>query len=326
MRADAPSEPVQNGRDAPSCCPGPRKASRFGVLDQRTLLTGITTGLVTASLWGSWAVISRLGVLGSLNAWDICFLRYLATTIVLAPWLLRRGAVTRAGIMGVSWQGVAVLSVTGGLPYMMMVMIGLGLAPASRHAVFGSGMMPLLTFALSWLLLGERAGARQLLGTLLTSAGVVLTVFHGFMASASPLGFGDLLFAGSAVLWASYTVASRIYRVKALPAVVILSMSGAIVSTLIYLPVYGLAFLRAPLAEIVGQALYQGILTGLIATMFYMRTIESLGAARAALFVAFVPPLVTLFAWPILGERPTWFSLAGVALVSIGMIVAVTRR
>jgi drug/metabolite transporter (DMT)-like permease len=295
-------------------------------LERRQLLAGLLTGLLTALLWGSWAVVSRLGVTGALGVWDICVLRYATSTLVLLPWLLRRHTITRAGIMGVGWSGVAALAITGGLPYMLVVFSGLAEAPASRHAVFGSGVMPLMTLALSRVLLDERPSWRQILGTVVTSAGVLLTVLQAFGAGDAPLGRGDALFVLSAVMWASYTVAARVHRVPALPAVVILTVTGFIATLLVYPPVFGLRFAQAPLMEILGQAFYQGIVTGLVGTLLYMRTGELLGASRAALFVALVPPMVTLLAWPILGEQPTMLSLGGVALVSVGMAIAVLRR
>lgn len=298
----------------------------MAAIERRHLLAGLLTGLLTAMLWGSWAVVSRIGLTGTLGIWDVCLLRYLATALVLLPWLLRRSTFSREGIMGVRWPAVAVLALTGGLPYLLVVFAGLASAPASRHAVFGSGTIPLITLALSILLLDERPNARQVFGTILTFVGVLLTVLQAVTASTIPLGTGDLLFVVSAALWAGYTVAARAYRVPALPAVVILCVSGLAGTLAIYLPVYGLRMLAAPWTELVGQAFYQGVVTGLAGTLLYMRTGELLGAARAALFIALVPPMVTLFAWPALGEVPTALSLAGVALVSVGMIVAVLRR
>jgi drug/metabolite transporter (DMT)-like permease len=295
-------------------------------IERRHLVAGLLTGLLTALLWGSWAVVSRIGVTGTLGIWDVCLLRYLATVLVLLPWLLRRTTFSREGIMGVRWPAVATLALTGGLPYMLMVLAGLAQAPASRHAVFGSGLIPLITLALSGLLLDERPSARQLVGTLIIFVGVLLTVLQALAANAIPLGSGDALFVASAVLWAAYTVAARVHRVPALPAVVVLSVTGLVGTLAIYLPAFGLRFLAAPWTEILGQAFYQGIVAGLFGTLLYMRTGELLGAARAALFVALVPPMVTLFAWPALGEVPTALSLAGVGLVSLGMIVAVLRR
>lgn len=295
-------------------------------MERRLKAIGLAAGLATASLWGSWAVISRLGVLGVLDAWDISFVRYLASTLVLAPVLLRRGAIGRQGILGVGWPAVAVLSLTGGPLYMLVALTGFGLAPASRHAVFGSGMIPVLTLVLSVLILGERPSTTRWIGTALTTGGIVLTVMQGLRASEAPLGLGEALFFLSALLWAGYTVASRVWQVPALPAITILSLFGMLVMTPLYLSLFGLRFLAAPMTEIVGQALYQGIVTGLIATFFYMRTIEILGPARAALFVALVPPIATLSAWPILGEKPGLATLAGVALVSVGMVVSVVRR
>jgi len=293
-----------------------------GPADRAALFGGLVAGAVAVLLWGSWSVMSRLAVTGSLGVWELCLLRYAAMVAVLLPWLLRRGAVTRAGIAGVGWRGVLALGLTGGLPFPLCVLYGLALAPAARHAVFGSAIVPLATLAFGILLLGDRPGRRQLAGTLVICLGVGLTMRDALDAAAVPLGPGDALFFVSALLWAGYTVATRVHRVPALPAVIVIGVTG-LAGTLAALPfVAPLDFSAASAAEIVFHTLHQGVGAALVGTLLFLRASERLGPSRAALFVAVIPPVTTLLAWPVLGEAPGPASLVGVVLVSIGMAIA----
>jgi drug/metabolite transporter (DMT)-like permease len=66
------------------------------------------------------------------------------------------------------------------------------------------------------------------------------------------------------------------------------------------------------------QALAQGLLAGAGAIWLFARAVFLLGAARAAVFTALVPPFTLLIGAVFLGEMPTLTQLAGLAVVLIG--------
>ncbi len=92
-----------------------------------------------------------------------------------------------------------------------------------------------------------------------------------------------------------------------------------------FLPIYALlpgkALLLAGARELLLQALVQGALIGAVSIFVYTRAVATLGAAETALFAAAVPCVTTLAAIPLLSEIPTPASLAGVAVVTAGMLV-----
>ncbi len=289
----------------------------------RTLLLGIATGLCTALIWGSWAVVSRLGLTTGLDFYDVAALRFGVAGLVLAPVLARAGISSR-GIGNVPWHAVLVMWLGAGVPYALIVFAGLGMAPASHQAMIGPSGVMLFTAALSRLVLGERFNRMQLAGMAVIVAGIATMGAQG-LGGGTPLGLGHLLFVVAALLWSVFTVMARAWRVDAL-------LSTAIVSTLslVYLPVYfvlsGDALLRAaPLGPVLMQAAFQGLLTGVIALIFYMRTVAALGAGRAALFTALVPAMAALLAVPVLGETLSGATTAGLLLVTAGMAIAVSR-
>jgi drug/metabolite transporter (DMT)-like permease len=133
---------------------------------------------------------------------------------------------------------------------------------------------------------------------------------------------GDAMFAVGGLFWASYTIGSRVLRVDSLHATAVV----AVLSMALYLPGYawfaGPAILDAPLREIVIQAVFQGVLSAVVALLLYTRAVAILGAARGAVFAALVPTFSLLLAIPLLHETPHQLQLVGVAFVTAGMVFA----
>ena len=132
---------------------------------------------------------------------------------------------------------------------------------------------------------------------------------------------GHLLFLGTAVLWACYTVAMRQARLDGLHAAAI----AAAVSLLAYVPVYFIFrrdALDASLGAIAWQAFYQGVLTAVLSIYLYGRAIGLLGASSAAAFVALGPVMTAFIAIPVLGEWPTPVDWLAIAAVTVGVYLA----
>ena len=95
---------------------------------------------------------------------------------------------------------------------------------------------------------------------------------------------------------------------------------------LVYVPGYAVLadshLQTAPWSEIVIQAVFQGVLSAIVALLLYTRAVAILGAARGAVFAALVPSFSLLIAIPILHELPTQLQMIGVVLVTAGMVLA----
>jgi drug/metabolite transporter (DMT)-like permease len=78
----------------------------------------------------------------------------------------------------------------------------------------------------------------------------------------------------------------------------------------------------APWSEILIQAVFQGVLSAIVALLLYTRAVAILGVARGAVFAALVPSFSLLIAIPILHELPTHLQTIGVVLVTAGMVLA----
>ena len=172
------------------------------------------------------------------------------------------------------------------------------------------------------LILGESLGAGRIVGALAITAGLVALGWDGLANHGELTWLGDAMFVLGGVFWASYTIASRALKVEPLHATAVVG----VVSMVLYVPGYawlaGADLAAAPWREIVIQAVFQGVLSAIVALLFYTRAVAILGAARGAVFAALVPTFSLLLAIPLLGETPTALQLVGVVFVTAGMAFA----
>ena len=277
---------------------------------------GALCGLAAVSIWAGNIVVAGLGLRSSLTAWDITAIRFVVAGLLLAPLLARSGlALDRLG-----WLGVAAL-VLGGAPTVLLANAGLLFAPAAHAGALFPGVMPLMTALLAALVLGEDFTLQKRIGFALIVGGIACIVWGSGIAVGASQSIGHILFLGSALAFACYTVALRGARLDGLHAAAI----SAVGSMLLYLPLYwliaGTTILDAPPSAIALQALVQGLLTAVISYVVYGRAVSLLGASSGAAFAASCPAMTALMAIPILGEWPAVIDWAAIVLISIGVYV-----
>jgi drug/metabolite transporter (DMT)-like permease len=283
---------------------------------------GILYGVLAAVIWGAWPTGSRLGLQDALSVYDIAALRIGTSGLLLSPLIWRRG------VRGIGWLGAIVLAIGAGALFVLAGVGGFSLAPASHGGVIIPSTMIVFSALGGWLALGDRPGAARLAGLVIVIVGVVLVGWDSWSVGVGGdrSWIGHLLYIAAGVLWATYTVASRIWPVDPLHAIALVT----VLSMTVYLPVYVIfgspGILAAPVADVAFQALFQGVLVGILALLFYTRAVASLGAARGALFGALVPGFAVLWAYPVLGEVPTWRELLGFATVTAGMVFVLRLR
>jgi drug/metabolite transporter (DMT)-like permease len=110
--------------------------------------------------------------------------------------------------------------------YHVLYFYALSAAPPAQASLL-SYLWPLLIVLLSSLVTGQSLRARHLASALLGLAGTVLVVLDGGrIGSASGTTFGYAAAAGSAVVWAAYSVSNRLFR--ATPSAMIVGVCGAV--------------------------------------------------------------------------------------------------
>jgi drug/metabolite transporter (DMT)-like permease len=277
---------------------------------------GALFGLAAVSIWAGNIVVAGLGLRSNLTPWDISAIRFGVAGLALLPYLIRRGlALDRLG-----WIGLVAL-VLGGAPTVLLANAGLLFAPASHAGALFPGVMPLMVAVLAATLLKEAFTLQKKVGFALIVAGVVGIVWGSGGTIGTAQNIGHLLFLGSALAFACYTVAMRRARLDGLHAAAI----SAVGSMLIYMPPYaimaGAGILDASPSAIALQALVQGVLTAVISYIVYGLAVSILGASSGAAFAASCPAMTALMAIPTLGEWPSAVDWAAIALISVGVYV-----
>jgi drug/metabolite transporter (DMT)-like permease len=172
---------------------------------------GALYGLAAVSIWAGNIVVAGLGLRSSLTPWDISAIRFAVAGLVLVPYLMRRGlALDRLG-----WIGLLAL-VLGGAPTVLLTNAGLLFAPASHAGALFPGVMPLMVAVLAAAMLKEAFTLQKRFGFAFIATGVVGIVWGSGGAIGTAQNIGHLLFLGSALAFACYTVAMRRARLDGL--------------------------------------------------------------------------------------------------------------
>jgi drug/metabolite transporter (DMT)-like permease len=282
---------------------------------------GFACGLLGVAIWAGWIVLTRFDLRGSVAITDLVALRFATAGLILLPVLIRKGLpVKRLGV-----AGILAMAACAGAPYVLIAGGGHAFAPATHSGVLICCGVPLISALLSRLLLGETFSAARKLGYgLILAAAVILMAEVGLGGGAlgSMVLVGDGMFVAGAFLWAAYTIMARHFGLDPLHSTAIV----AVVSAILYLPVYGL-FLSPGIAamtagQIATQVVYQGIITSIISLLAFTLAIRNIGASTTGALTALVPMGATLLAIPVLGEWPTWIEVVGVATGTLGVTLA----
>lgn len=281
---------------------------------------GFALAFAAMTIWAGWFAVTRLSLTRALGAYDITALRLGVGALVLLPAFLR-GA---RGIPRAAWREGVVLSACWGAPFVLLLSWGTGLSSAAHAAAITPSTMPVFAGLIGWAVLGDRPGRRRWLGYAVICAGVAaLPAMQHPAGGAWDAWAANAALLAAAGLWAVYTLRVRRSGLTPLQAAALV----CIYSSLAYLPIYalsGVSRLRlAPWPEVALQALYQGVLVSGVSIIAFNRAIALIGPGAAASVVSLVPVVATLLGIPILGEWPTPLTMAAVAAIVAGVLLAV---
>lgn len=177
----------------------------------------------------------------------------------------------------------------------------------------------------------ERITPRAVAGIALSFVGIGIVVLGSAQTeggAGSHHVTGDLLILASVVAWAFYTTFMRPYT-KRIEGVQIAGWT-LLGGTLPILVVAAPALLRTDFAAITpltwSAVLYSGIGAIGLAYLFWYRGVRVIGSTRTAMFAQLQPAIALIAAWPLLGERPTLWQIAGSAGVMSGLLLTRSER
>lgn len=277
---------------------------------------------LTSLFWAGNIVLGRF-VAGHVPPVTLSFVRWAGSFTLLIgfawPHVRRDWPAIRA-----SWGRLALMAATGVGLYNTMAYWGLQYTQA-LNALLIQSTGPLLIGVWSAVLFRDLMTPAQLLGVVVSLAGVAVIVTHGDVAALANLSFnvGDVCVLAAMVVYAFY---SSILRLK--PAIHWLSFLTVTVGlgALFLVPpfVYELASGRVAVldATTLAAAVYVAVFPSTLAYLFFIRGVELIGANRAGPFFHLMPLFGAALAIVFLGERLQPFHALGFALVLAGVATA----
>ncbi len=300
---------------------------------------GLMAAVVTVLIWTSFIFIARASTAHTLLPLDIALMRIVGASSVLLPWawwLMRpeRARGERVGsLLGLSplpWRVTVAAGFFGGLMYALLAYAGFFFAPAAHASVLMPGSLPLWTTLLAIAFLQEKVPAARalglgciVLGDLLVGGVSLLRALDG-----GEVWKGDLLFMGAASSWAAYTVIARRHGLDAVRATMAITAFAFVVFVPLFLLLTGLGWwpthiAKAPWSELLFQLVFQGGGSVVISGITFTQMVRHFGPVRTTMITALVPGLSALGAVALLGEPMHWNLLAGLTLVTGGILLGV---
>ena len=271
-------------------------------------------------VWGGTFTSAR--ILGSeLDPTISAFLRFLLASIMLLGLLYyKEGHLPRltfkqfAYVLGMGLTGIAM--------YNLFFFYGLARTEASRGSLITS-INPLLTALGAAIIFKEKFTLLRIVGFILCVIGGVLIISKGDVASLLNKGVesGDLAFLGCATSWAAYTLLGRFVgsQLSSLTAITYASTLGMMV---LFASTFNNSLWNAVTTLSLNAGinlLFLSLLATVIGFVWFQDGVKHLGAAKAAVFIYFMPVSAVFWAWLILDEKITLILVIGALLIITGV-------
>ncbi|MGF6178391.1 DMT family transporter [Ensifer sp. 4252] len=266
-------------------------------------------------------VAARFSLREHLTAADIVGLRFSGALFVFLPVLWKTGT---AKLRDLGWCKAGLLALLAGLPYTMIINQGLAHAPAAHAAALSPASIVFFSFLLSRLVFKDKVSRARIIGIIAIIGGLLLFVSPAGVDTGDTLR-GDLLFAGSGIMFAAYAVLVRLWSADAVTATIAVVLISFLPLPLLYtVTPSGLA--AASLAEIATQFVIQGFLAGAVAIVLYTYTVHQLGPRQASLFMPCIPLTTAVIGMVVLGEVLTIPQFIAIAVITFGMVFPMLRK
>jgi drug/metabolite transporter (DMT)-like permease len=190
---------------------------------------------------------------------------------------------------------------------------------------------PLSIMALSPLLLGERLRAREMAGAALALLGAVLVVLNGvpgLTRALAPHWRGDLLLVLAGVAYGAYTLLGRGVLARHSPLLV--TARSIVWGAVVMVPLAAVEWLGGarPVwsAGAVVGALYLAVIITAFGYLLWNWMLARVSAPQVAIFVTVQPVGGAILGVVLLHEPLTVFTVAGAALIVLGLWLTVSGR
>ena len=283
--------------------------------------------LAAANLFRSGNWIAGRALRDSFDPVTLNFWRWVVATLMLAPFAL-------PGLRG-NWGEIRrhlgillLLAFTGVALFHSLVYFGLR-TTAAVNAVLLNSSLPMFMLLCSWAIERERAAQRQILGMLVSLAGILVILCRGDPRALLQLevNAGDAWILVAMPIWGVYSVLlkRRPPMLGGLELLFVISFAGV----LLLAPVAALLAVQTPQRWPTGPealgVLYMAVFASVLAYICWNRGVAVVGANAAGFTVHLLPAFGTILAILFLGEAFAAFHAIGIATILTGVLLATTQ-
>lgn len=299
-------------------------------MHQRFTPTTIVLLCLPPLLWAGNAVVGRM-ISGLVPPLTLNFLRWLLAFVVLVPFA---GRVLRPGSgLWAHWRRYAPLGLFGVGCYNALQYLALKTSTPLNVTLMASSI-PVWMLGVGWLFFRQSVTGRQLVGTVLSIAGVVLVLCRGQWAVLMQLRLvsGDLYMLVAAFAWAVY---SWLLTRTREPAQWRSDWSAFLLAQIAFGLVWSGLFSAGEWAltdahivwgwPLAAALLYVGLGPAVLAYCCWGFGVQRVGPEIAGFFTNLTPLFAALMSAAFLGQRPELYHGAAFALI-VGGIVVASRR
>ncbi|GGO82760.1 multidrug DMT transporter permease [Marinobacterium nitratireducens] len=258
----------------------------------------------------------------------LAFTRWSLALVLILPFLIPR--LRRDWpIIRAHWKIILLLGILGVACFNTLIYTGLQTTLATNATLLHSAI-PVVILIISRVFLKQAVGARQWLGVGISMTGVLVLLTQARLEALLQLEFnrGDLWVLAGVIDWALYSVLLR-YRPLELGAFTFFGITVLIGATALLLPalieLYS-GHMPQVTSRTLGTVLYMAVFPSILSYLCWNRGVAELGAPVAGLFIHLMPLFGLLLSVLILGERVQSFHFAGIALIFVGIYLAVVSQ
>jgi len=294
--------------------------------EQRGHIRAYTLLSTTALCWAGNAIAGKFAV-GEVSPMLLVFLRWLLTFALLAGFgwrQLQRDWPELRPRLGFA----AAMGALGFTAFNALFYVAAHYTTALNIGII-QGAMPALVLLGALAIHRTRIGGFQIIGVVVTMAGVAVVVSAGDPGRFARLAFnlGDLLILLSGVLYAGYTVALRDKPpVSPVSLFIVMAASAFVVSIPLVIGEAMLGQVRWPTAQGWVVTGYVVVFPSFLGQIFWMKGVGLIGPGRAGVFINLVPVFAAGLAVMLLAETFALYHLAGLVLVLGGIWLAERAR
>ena len=283
----------------------------------------MTAAFIVVAVWSETFITSKILLNNGLMPADIFFYRFsLAYFLIwfISPKRLFAFSVKDELLM-------LLLGITGGSLYFLSENTALNYSTASNVAIIVCSAPILTAILLSAFYQDERMNLKQVLGSAIAFAGVVLIIYNGeVVLQLNPKG--DVLALAAAVTWGLYSLMMKNLTPKYSTRFITRKVFGyGLLTILPYFLVHPLCtdieILSRPVVW--GSLAYLGVVASMVCFVVWNTCLRVIGTVRTTNLIYCQPFFTMLFAYSVLGDRITWMAVIGTAVLTTGMILAAEK-